>query len=311
MRNTRLRKSFRAAILGAALLVTVALLPVFTSGCGESASADPGPSPATPVTAAPVAAASVAAAGKTTATRSGVPSAALHDKVMAERSRLVATVTAVEEIISMPDASPPESDVQPATSSAISDSTPSAAPPGGSPDNATEVVLTGGQTPLVGVWSGTADRLASFLLGLEPSPCFTVPTLTLAEYYVYYCADAGLRADVLWAQMIHETGYGAYGGDVWPEQNNYAGIGATGGGAAGMSFATAEAGVMAHVAHMVAYVYQSSPVSWADSNTDPRFDLVNPRGTAYVLTDLNGRWAVPGTEYGQRIEDVVRAINGG
>ncbi|MBN1632449.1 MAG: glucosaminidase domain-containing protein [Thermoleophilia bacterium] len=300
-----MRESFRAAILGAALLVTVALLPVFTSGCGETASADPGSGTATPVTAAPV-----AAAGKTAATRSGMPSAALHDKVMAERSRLVATVTAVEEITSTPDAPPPESEAQPATT-ATSDATPSGAAPGGSPDNATEVVLTGGQTPLVGVWSGTADRLASFLLGLQPSPCFTVPTLTLAEYYVYYCADAGLRADVLWAQMIHETGYGAYGGDVWPEQNNYAGIGATGGGAAGMSFATAEVGVMAHVAHMVAYVYQSSPVSWADSNTDPRFDLVNPRGAAYVLADLNGRWAVPGTEYGERIEDVVRAINGG
>jgi hypothetical protein len=27
------------------------------------------------------------------------------------------------------------------------------------------------------------------------------------------------------------------------------------------------------------------------------------------LADLNGRWAVPGTSYGQAIEAVVRAIN--
>ena len=109
--------------------------------------------------------------------------------------------------------------------------------------------------------------------------------------------------------MIHETGYGMYGGAVVPEQNNYAGIGATGGGEPGASFPTAEAGVIAHVAHMVAYVYASSPVSWADATTDPRFDFVNPRGAASVLADLNGRWAVPGTTYGQNIEAIVRAIN--
>ena len=66
---------------------------------------------------------------------------------------------------------------------------------------------------------------------------------------------------------------------------------------------------MAQVAHMVAYVYASSPVSWANANTDPRFDFVSPRGVASVLADLNGRWAVPGPTYGESIEAIVRAIN--
>ena len=177
-------------------------------------------------------------------------------------------------------------------------------------DGTTSVVLTQGQTPLKGVWRGTAEQLASYLLGIEPLPLFTVATEELAGYYVRYCAEAGLRADLLWAQMIHETGYGRYGGDVLPEQNNYAGIGATG-GVPGYTFATPEAGVMAQVAHMIAYVYVDSPVEWADSATDPRFDLVCPRGMAVVLADLNGRWAVPGTTYGQSIEAIARAINGG
>jgi hypothetical protein len=176
-------------------------------------------------------------------------------------------------------------------------------------DGLTALVLTDGQTPLRGVWSGTAERLASYLLGIAPAPLFSAPTEFLADYYVRYCAEAGLRADLLWAQMIHETGYGMYGGDVMPEQNNYAGIGATGGGVPGLSFPTAEAGVMAQVAHMVAYVYTDSPVSWADATVDPRFDLVRPRGVASVLADLNGRWAYPGTTYGQSIEAIVRAIN--
>jgi len=296
------RDTLRAALVGAAFLVTVVLLPVFASACGGSALADPGLGREL-MTAVPPASAPTETVSKSVATRSGTPSADLHERVMAERSRLAVSAAAVQSITP-----PPESGVEPAATVSVAST---ASTPPAEQDGATAAVLTDGQTPLVGVWSGTADRLASFLLGIEPEPCFTVSTVALAEHYVYYCADAGLRADVLWAQMIHETGYGAYGGDVWPEQNNYAGIGATGGGAAGMSFATAETGVMAHVAHMVAYVYQSSPVSWADANTDPRFDFVNPRGAAYVLADLNGRWAVPGTEYGQRIEDVVRAINGG
>ena len=173
----------------------------------------------------------------------------------------------------------------------------------------TDLVLTDGQTPLRGVWNGTADRLAGYLLRVSPLPLFTVPTLVLAEYYVHYAAQSGLRADLLWAQMIHETGYGMYGGDVFPEQNNYAGIGATGGGVPGLSFATAEAGVVAHVAHMVAYTYVGSPVPWANTMSDPRFHLVNPRGAATVISDLNGRWAFPGTTYGQSIEAIARAIN--
>ena len=178
-----------------------------------------------------------------------------------------------------------------------------------SPDGPTALVLTEGQTPLRGTWSGTADRLAAYLLGICPTPSFTVSAQALADHYVRYAAEAGLRADLLWAQMIHETGYGTYGGCVTPDQNNYAGIGATGGGEPGWSFSTAEAGVLAHIAHMVAYVYESSPVEWANASTDPRFDFVNPRGVAVVLADLNGRWAVPGTTYGERIEEIVRAIN--
>jgi hypothetical protein len=62
---------------------------------------------------------------------------------------------------------------------------------------------------------------------------------------------------------------------------------------------------------MVAYVYVSSPVSWANSAVDPRFDMVNPRGVASVLSDLDARWAVPGAGYGERVENIARAINGG
>lgn len=174
----------------------------------------------------------------------------------------------------------------------------------------TRAVSQGGATPLTGIWAGTAEELSRYLLRNEPAPQFTVPTETLAGYYVKYAVEVGLRADVLWAQMLHETGFGAYGGSVSPGQNNYAGIGATGGGEPGIAFATAEAGVMAHVAHMVAYVFTENRAPWVNSTTDPRYDMVSPRGVARVLSDLDGRWAVPGDGYGVAIENHVRAING-
>ena len=217
---------------------------------------------------------------------------------MAEQARL-ADAEATGRPTTTTSTGPPQSATTTTTS----------AVPSAEPDGTTALILNGGQTPLKGIWSGTADWLASYILEVSPTPRFTVPASVLAEYYVRYCAEAGLRADLLWAQMVKETAYGMYGGDVLPEQNNYAGIGATGGHEPGVSFPTAEAGVMAHVAHMVAYVYPSSPVSWAKATTDPRFDSVNPRGVASVLADLNGRWAVPGDSYGESIEDIAWAIN--
>ena len=264
--------------------MTIALTAVLASGSGESAS------PPRSLSAAPT-----RSVATTSVTQTG-GSFSLHDRVMTEQGRR-AGAAAADGLTTTTSASPPQSTT---TTSSV---------PSVEPDGTTTVVLTEGQTPLKGVWSGTAERLASFLVGVCPSPRFTVPASVLAEYYVRYCAEAGLRADLLWAQMIHETGFGMYGGDVLSEQNNYVGIGATGGDEPGASFPTAEAGVIAHVAHMVAYVYASSPVSWADATTDPRFDLVNPRGAASVLADLNGRWAVPGTTYGESIEAIVRAID--
>ena len=269
--------------------MAIALISVLASGSGEGASPPPSlsPAPTWSVTTTSVAAASVAQTEG---------SFSLHDRVMAEQGRGPGTVAA-DRLTTTTSAGAAQSTAAPPSVSSVES------------DDTSTVVLTEGRTPLQGVWSGTAERLASFLVGECPSPRFALPTPVLAEYYVRYCAEAGLRADLLWAQMIHETGYGMYGGDVLWEQNNYAGIGATGGYEPGASFPTAEAGVLAHVAHMVAYVYASSPVSWADANTDPRFDLVYPRGAASVLADLNGRWAVPGTTYGESIEAIARAIN--
>lgn len=121
----------------------------------------------------------------------------------------------------------------------------------------------------------------------------------LGEIYETIGKAYGVRGDVAYAQAIHETNYFRFTGMVKPEQNNYAGIGATGGSVSGASFETPEEGVLAHIQHLFAYA-SKDPLPEGYPKVDPRFDLVT-RGIAYGWTDLNGRWAVPGEQYGQLI----------
>ena len=152
---------------------------------------------------------------------------------------------------------------------------------------------------------------------------FTVPLEELAKLYVKYGKRFGIRADMAWAQMIHETGYGQYGGDVKPEQNNMVGIGATGGGVPGNSFATAELGVIAHYAHLAWYVYPdhvSDPYCVlveqpADGPIttpgDPRHFVQSTgavhKGNVRTVYDLSGKWA-PGGTYGSAVQTVASRI---
>jgi hypothetical protein len=159
----------------------------------------------------------------------------------------------------------------------------------------------------------------------QPDGKFTVPLADLAKLYVVYGRRFGLRADMAWAQMIHETGYGDYGGDVKPEQNNMAGIGATG-GVPGNSFATAELGVIAQYAHLAWYIYPDhlddpycrsslvpekpgDPPPWPG---DPRHFVAADgrphRGNVRTVIDLSGRWAVPGIGYGVALQHIANGI---
>ncbi len=151
---------------------------------------------------------------------------------------------------------------------------------------------------------------------------FSVPLETLAKMYVTYGKRFGIRADMAWAQMVHETGYGQYGGDVAPEQNNMAGIGATG-GIPGHSFLTAELGVIAQYVHLAWYLYPEhmsdpycvrveQPVDGPITQPgDPRH-FVQPNGKVHpgnvrVVQDLSGKWA-PGATYGDSIKKYVEKI---
>ncbi|MED4532384.1 glucosaminidase domain-containing protein [Metabacillus fastidiosus] len=144
----------------------------------------------------------------------------------------------------------------------------------------------------------TAKQMGDYVLQNESDPKLTdISIYQLAELYLEIGRIEGVRGDIAFAQAIHETGFFRYGGDVIPEQNNYSGIGTTGGGVKGAFFTTPEEGVRAQIQHLKAYA-SKEPLN--TELADPRFHFVK-RGIAPLWTDLNGRWAVPGRGYGEKI----------
>ncbi len=101
----------------------------------------------------------------------------------------------------------------------------------------------------------------------------------------------GVRADVLFAQVMLETGGLKFGGDVQPSQCNFGGLGAVGGGAAGEAFADVRTGLRAQVQHLKAY---ASTDGLNNACVDKRFQYVS-RGTARYVEWL----AIPQNPYGK------------
>lgn len=155
----------------------------------------------------------------------------------------------------------------------------------------------------------TAKQMGDYVLLSNPEPrLMGIDIYRLAELFLSIGRTEGIRGDIAFAQSILETGFFAYGNDVYPEQNNFAGIGAVGGGAQGAYFNTPEEGVRAQIQHLKAYA-NTEPLN--TEKIDPRFDLVK-RGIAPHWTDLNNRWAVPGENYGERVLDIfskMKVIN--
>ena len=93
----------------------------------------------------------------------------------------------------------------------------------------------------------------------------------------------GVSPELLFAQVMKETAWLQFGGDVTIGQFNFGGLGATGGGAAGASFPTVQIGLRAQVQHLRAYADSSAtPQALSHSLVDPRFTYVRKGSAVYV-----------------------------
>lgn len=159
----------------------------------------------------------------------------------------------------------------------------------------------------------TPEQMVKFLLSKSPSPSINCTPLELAKMFIEEGEIEGVRGDIAFCQSIHETGWFKYGGQVLPEQNNFAGIGATNGSTVGKGawFATPREGVRAQIQHLKAY---ASVQALKQECIDPRYDILvknNLLGIAPKWEDISGRWAVPGydTSTYKSLEEAMQ--NGG
>ena len=144
----------------------------------------------------------------------------------------------------------------------------------------------------------TPDRLMRFTQiqneNLEPK------FRTIAADYKRHGEALRIRWDFAFYQMLLETNYLKFRrgdgnpGDVKPKQNNFAGIGATGGGVPGDSFPDVSTGVLAQMQHLVAYSGEmvDNPVSARTREVQDGIVSQSKRlGRAVRFGDLTNRWA--------------------
>ncbi|MDR1456736.1 MAG: glucosaminidase domain-containing protein [Puniceicoccales bacterium] len=148
----------------------------------------------------------------------------------------------------------------------------------------------------------TVDQLSEFLIRNNPT-IGRDHARRIAQLYDVECRAEGVRTIVAFAQMCHETGFLRFGNDVRPEQNNFCGFGAIGGGARGNYFPTMNAGIRAHVQHLKAY---ASRRKINQPCIDSRRKLIQ-LGSAKKVGKLSGRWAAD-MDYGKKILAIMQQI---
>ena len=167
---------------------------------------------------------------------------------------------------------------------------------------------------IMGVSFVKYDQMASYYLskvgmGVYPSDIYKDKGAgTINEFCKTLIAEAsfeGVRPEVLFAQVMIETGWLRFGGSVSAGQCNFGGLGSTGSGVAGASFDSVGIGLRAQTQHLKAYA-STDPL--LGDCVDPRFSMVK-RGSAQYLTQLNGKWAVPGKGYGEHISLIARELS--
>lgn len=130
-----------------------------------------------------------------------------------------------------------------------------------------------------------------------------------AQIFYEEATAEGVRAEVAFTQCMKETGFLKYGGDVLPNQYNFAGIGATG-AVHGASFSNVRMGIRAQIQHLKAYG-SISPLT--NQCVDPRFNLVK-RGSAQYVEWLgikenpNGYGWATSKSYGHDIVNMVNVL---
>jgi hypothetical protein len=187
--------------------------------------------------------------------------------------------------------------------------------------------------PILGLPSGTVEEAVRVLAPRAVNNGYSYDDVrTIVQAYEQVGSSVGVDWFLAIAQMAHETGYLTSYWSARP-QNNPAGLGVEGQSSStnpnqpgwvfntqrnmwekGLSFPTwRDDAIPAHIGRLLAYALrddQASPAQKALIAKALAYRALpaNLRGVAPTVVGLNGRWAFPGTTYGQRILDVMMRL---
>jgi hypothetical protein len=161
------------------------------------------------------------------------------------------------------------------------------------------------------------DRLMRFLKTRNENldPKFA----DIARWYKTHGTAWRVRWDYAFFQMIVETNFLTFkrgngdSGDVRPHQNNFAGIGTTGGGVPGDAYPDVKTGVLAHIQHLVAYSGEKLAQPVAPRTQLKQDDIVEVSlrlRRPVRFGDLARRWAVD-RHYGESIAAIAERYREG
>jgi N-acetylmuramoyl-L-alanine amidase len=174
-----------------------------------------------------------------------------------------------------------------------------------------DVQVKNQRTPIMGQTVATKEQMIKYFqknsIAKDYSYINDFVTFLLEE-----AAIEGIRADLAFAQMMKETNFLKFTGAVKDGQNNFAGIGATGGTVVGATFPDVRTGIRAVIQHLKAYA-TTEPLN--QTCVDPRYQYVAKGSSPYAewlgkyenpITGIG--WAT-GLNYGYDIVYRIGVIN--
>ncbi|MBD5542759.1 MAG: hypothetical protein HDR01_00585 [Lachnospiraceae bacterium] len=138
--------------------------------------------------------------------------------------------------------------------------------------------------PIMGTSETNVNQMVAYYNANAVYPAFyknsDAPTIQkFCQLYVSESKAEGVKAEVAFVQAMKETNFLKYGGDVDISQYNFAGLGATGGGASGASFPSVQIGIRAQIQHLKAY---ATTEGLKNACVDSRYSLVTKGCAPYV-----------------------------
>lgn len=181
----------------------------------------------------------------------------------------------------------------------------------------TEEVIAQGQYPIMGKSPVTVEQMVKFFeSGGEQYPAKELQKggadsiETFCQMFYDEATAEGVRPEVAFVQTMKETGWLQYGGDASIDQFNFAGLGTTGGGVPGESFADVRTGIRAQIQHLKAY---ATGDALNQACVDDRYEYVTKGCAPYV--EWLGQKENPGgygwataDRYGYSIVDMISKL---